>query len=696
MPLSRALYLGLFFLWAGPAAAHPGHKAPEGHFHVFAAPAPGRPETVEMGACVGDKAPAKSAAELAKPPVYEHKTAADKITDEELKIWEQLGYKLDKKTGQLSRPQGQLETAAMVTWLGDPFNAASEKLPAFVWMGVHGQGYRLEEATCRLVNAKKEAVTRLELKVYEWWVGRSSELMAVQSLHAALAKLDPSKPVPPDITQRVRQLQSAQMQLPDGLEKQLLEAKNVKDALAAVDKAHEASLRFWDGMMPLNELQKAAQPAVLGYGQAGQKTYFDAAEARLSHALRQDVLKLFAGNGPGSELMSRFKDKKGVVQLPRITIWKVSQRPDDPGYGRSAAFYDSSQDAIVVNYWAITQGVINAAPETERKRLSKELADPKKLTAYLEANPAARQAFVEATDLTLYHELTHAWQARRSKASVEQTRGNLPAANPVEEEHEAFRDEYRYFHAKIMANPQKYLNDPHMSSYLGMLSNYDEFRDGITRMYLSNFGGTSDFPTIKTMQDNRRGIFDRFPGWAPGSWLRNALRKQGMKLGDQALAQAETDSKKRTKEFEVEWGKMRKEAGPRLIAVYEKAGEPHKALLAGVGLGGALPASELDRLERATLKQIAGLKDDSFQKVQRWEVLEKAYDLRGKDMDPKLDKTRRADYSAVVRGYLNMLHDNPAHPEKAGIVEWAKTYALKSDDKDKLLEEIRKAEATKR
>lgn len=694
MPLSRALLLGLALLWAAPASAHPGHDPKLPCFKVFSAPQQGG-AVQQMGTCVGEKKPPLAPADLDKPPFFFQHKAKVKIAGDELKIWEQLGYKLIAPTGALMRPTGLFETEAWVEHLRAPFNAGHETQPAFVWMGLHQEGYRLDEATCELVNGNKEKATRLELKVYAWWTARQLELLAVQSLHAMLAKLDPSKPVPPEIATRIDQIKSSQMTLPGDLEAKIRGAKSVKEALAAVNLSHTAALKFWDGHTETKELLENAKPPVLGYGQNRGKAYFDGTESKLGAVLGEDFKKELMSVEPGVELIDRFKNAQGAVELPRVAIWKISQRPDDPGYGNSAAVYNSDQDAVVINYWYAVGVMVDRAPEAERKKLAKDLESPQKLNAYLLAHPKSRQAIVEAVDMTMFHELTHAWQARRSKASVEAGRGNLPAANPVEDEIEAFRDENRYFHAKLMKDPLKLISHPEAGQYFTMLSGYDDFSKGIRRTYLENFGATADFPTIKTMQANRKGIFDGFSGWSPGSWLRKALRGQGMERGDKAINDSEAINAKLTKEFvEKEMPRMRKEAAPALIAAFEKDGAPHRALSTVAGMPGLVAPAELDRLEKAALAQIDGLKPEQvWEKAHRWDHIEKAYDLRGKDMAPALEKKMRKDYSAMSRMYIQSAKTAPNPAIKKDMLEWAKTYALKSDDKANLQQMIREVES---
>ncbi len=161
----------------------------------------------------------------------------------------------------------------------------------------------------------------------------------------------------------------------------------------------------------------------------------------------------FSRTEAGRELLGRFKDAKGRPDLPKLTVLKMSQRPGDAGYGGAAAVYDESSRTVILSHWHVVRQILAGVPAAEREKLGARLSDSRALAEYLRAHPAQRTAVANRVDVTLFHELTHAWQYRRQSLAVESIRGNAPSGIILAREHEAFFGGNRYFHEKLMCIP---------------------------------------------------------------------------------------------------------------------------------------------------------------------------------------------------------------------------------------------------
>jgi hypothetical protein len=599
------------------------------------------------------------------------------IPPTEEQAWSLLGYRPDAARRRLLAPTGEAVSQPEVAFAREPYDARLERVDANTWNSLQRQGYRLDEKTCRFL-LDGRPVTRLEVRLYRFWSGKGEELQAVQSLRAALAALPRGRPVPPEILKKLQQLKAAQVQLPAGLEAKLNSAADVRSALAAVDQAHEAAARFWDGLTPMSAQLKAAMPAVAGWT-AGQAdgAYAAEAEARLGQLLASDVQSLLAQYPAGAELLARFKGRDGRVRLPAVRVLKVSQRPDDLGFGQSSAVYSPSSDSITLNYWPMARQALAAAPESERARLAKEFADPGRLSAYLAQHPDARRAFVQACDVELYHELVHAWQGRRGKLNVEMLRGNLAPLNPLEKEHEAFREMFRYFHAKLVKDPAATMKSPWFDSYLALLGSYDEYRDHITRQYMSTFGGYADMPTLEQIQKDRRGLARRMGARSPSDWARQGLKLIGLGHGDEALREFRAEETARSREFAgKEWPKMRGQGYGVLLAEFQRVGRTDKALLVA-RLPGAASAEQRralqGELERRMKDGPANGRMSFMERMDAWPVLDQVYGAKG--LPAELESARQKDYVGYAQAALAGSRQAKTAAEKtnsATALKWAR------------------------
>ena len=679
MPLVSWALLGLL---ASLAAAHPGHKAPEGHFHVYAAPAPGSSsQTVEMGACVGERTPAAPPASAAP---FDLKKSP--VEPDERGYWKLLGFSFDDERGRLLRPDGAPASAGEVEHLRAPFDAASERMDAETWLDAYDLAFRLDERDCRLKDNLGRELTRLEARTLGLLSDKSKERMAVEVLKTALGGLKPTDRVPPAVLAKLDQLKLQQLKLPAGLESSLRSAGSVSQALASVDAAHVAATRFWDGQTRLLDHVRAALPPSQWTIPERGATYLNAAEKRLGEAIERDLIRIFGENEPGRELLARFKKADGTIELPHVMVLKLAQRRDDAGYGNAAGIFSPSSNAIVFNHWGLAEAALRAAPEAERAKLSKDFSDPAKLAAYLTANPSVRGAVLESVDTVLYHELIHAWQHRRARYDVEMLRGNLPGYNPLEKEHEAFREQYRYFHAKLMKDPAKALADPEAASYMFLLASYGDFRDAVTYQYMTSIPGSASLDSVRAIHKDRRLMAERLRFESPQQWLAQSLRLAGFKWGDTALKEMRKDMAARSDEFQSRhWPRMRDEGFPAIVRHHELKGRTGEALLVAVRSRGAIPQGRIMALRMALESDLAARKGTLNERLPGWQAL----DELGEPVSAELAAVREADFRDASRAHLAAARKQKG-AERQSSLESAAELALKLSpaEKEKLLAEI--------
>lgn len=688
MPLSRLALFLYCLLAALPAGAHSGLGI---HFHVLAAGSGGVDGyTVEMGSCAGKAKPAA--------PVPSGGPAFDIKTAPWLKDWKQnlglAGYTLDEKTSHMLDPQGKPLTEAQAAHLFTPFEAASETLGALEWVSLTLDGARLDEATCRLMRSTSTAVSHIEVILLSRMSRLQLEHAALESLRVQLRGLDPASPLPSGVLAKVQQVQGAGVTLPEGVRK-LLEGGTVKvGALASqVEKDYAASTRFWDGQKTLEAFKSGAEPVVPGKNEPARPgTYVGDVEAKLGKSFSADLLAHFGESPAGRDLLEHFKDKKGAVQLPDFMLLKLSQKASDPGYGLAAAVQNPANGSIIINHWYAAQVALELAPEAERKKLSADFSDTGKLTRYLLDHPKARDAVVERIDVVLYHEMIHSWQNRRSNYDVEMMRGNLPGANPLSKEHEAYREEFRYFHEKLMKDPAGMSKDPLFPQYLSMLKDYDGFREDITRLYMSNFAGSSDYKTLGQIQEERRGMAQKLMGDGLYARTIQTLKLVGLSFGDKALKENQDDAQKREAEFTGKvLPELRSEGYDKLASHFTATGRPDQALsLLTTAMATAMPSPALLKAYDASVAYLRGTRlpgmagklfvskpsEDELDRRLKTCAAVVAYLEKTKEPLPAdLAEIQARDYRLAAEFYLARAEKTKDPALRANALEWAEAYA---------------------
>lgn len=686
MPLRFAGPL-LAALLAASAGAHPGHV----HFR----PLPQdqvKAAQEEMGRCVGREPGAPPRVTQGAP--FDLKAAP--LAPEERELWEKLDYRVDEKAGRLLNPDGTPVPAAEVDRLRAPFDSAREEMDANLWTYLMTSGLRLDEKTCAVKDPAGNVLSRLALHLWEGNLKNSYRHSALEDLSAGLAKLKPGDAVPASLRERAALLEKQGMGLPPAVKKALQEAATVGDLSSVVDGAYARSTRLFDQggwYAPL----AAAAPTIRGLNTAPlAPTYADDPERRLGAALNADIAAVLGEHPTGRELLERFKSKDGKLDLPAALVLKLSQRPGDAGYGQAGAVASPDGAFVALNFWVARGAALTSVPEAQRAALAKRLATPEALQDWLLKNAVQRREFVRGLDSTFLHELTHAWQARRGRFEVEMLRGNAPSINPLEKEHEAFRAEMRLFHDKLKANPAAAVASPEFTTFQQIVADYGQYKDGITRLYMENFPGSSDFPTAGKLQDERRRISEVIGRSSVAEWGRQTLRRLGFKRGDEAVRVDAEDYRSREKTFtDVELPRIRREASATLVSHFKASDRPALALGAARLRGSeSTKADRLDLLDKA-LAQLRKPGGDPERRVQDISQVGGYLMEREAEWPADFSALQKAGFQDAARLYLGRA-DKASGAERAHWLEWAEAYAKNAADKDLEAQVARRREKAKK
>lgn len=677
MPLRFAGPLLAAFL-AAPLDAHPGHH----HLRPPAQSAVAEAQE-ELGRCAG--------AEPGAPPrvidgaPFELKEGA--LSAEERQLFVSLDYRIDEKAGRLLNPDGTPVAGGEVERLRAPFDASREKLGANQWSWMMTSGVRLDEKTCAF---KDTAGTFSRLKTLSWemTLRRSMEHSALEDLRSQLSKLKPGDPLPDGVHERAALMEKQGLLLPPAVKKALQEASTAGKLVTSVDAAYADSTRFfdqggWSGTLG------AAVPALRGALPAQETpTYVGDPERKLGEALNGDIRTVLGEHPTGRELLTRFKDSKGKPDLPPVLVVKMSQRPGEGGYGNAAAVAFPDGSFIALNYWYTREAALANAPPAERAALAKKLMTPEAMQDWLLANPTARQNLVRTLDGTLLHELVHAWQGRRGRFEVEMLRGNTPQVNPLEKEHEAYRTEMLYFHDKLLKDPATAVNAPEFATYQSLIADYGQYKDAITRLYMTTFPGSSDYKTAADLQVERRRVSARLglDGWLESG--RQALRRVGFEWGDASMRNALNDSQAREKAFEeAHLPALRREGSEALVAHFDKTGHPALALGAARLKGSTATKERRIQLFEKALAELRRPGGDVTLRAQA--VGQLAGYLMERETDGPADFTalQTGIYSEAAKDYMGRADAAPSVAEKALWLERAEAYAKAAKD-EKLLRAV--------
>lgn len=547
---------------------------------------------VPNGACAGRGGPAASP--ILTGPAFDLR--AHPLPPAVMADWRVAGYGVNASSSQLLSPTGRPVVAAEYERLSAPYDAAVDAMANGAWSGLIFTGYRLQDSTCRILDPEKhQPVTRIEVLGFERRIGDSRGFTALEELLVALKHADPNKPPSAAVLARLAELEARGEKLPESILRAFADRTLTAGALRGrAEGTYAEALRAWEGSRGLKDLADAALPPVSGYNvPALRKGRIEAWEQVIGDGFSSDMQALFSRTEAGRELLGRFKDAKGRPDLPKMTVLKMSQRPNDAGYGGAAAVYDETSRTVILNHWFVVGQILAAAAPAERAKLGAQLVDSRALAEYLRAHPAARAAVADRVDVTLFHELTHAWQYRRQTLGVETMRGNAPSGIILAHEHEAFFGMYRYLHEKLMRDPDAAVRSPDFGGYLAMMNDPEKYRDQITRQYQAGIAASTDFKTLEQVQAERRKVLGVPAGSGPVAWARALLERAGLSRGDAALRQARDDQAEKERTFlSSTVPQMRREAGGRLPAALGAIGRPDLGLqvlaVAPASSGGAV------------------------------------------------------------------------------------------------------------
>lgn len=648
-PLSRAASsFVMAALLGGSAHAHGGKGQ---HVHVMPAGSAGSDVDLDAGICSGTHRPAPAPV-LSGPPFDLKKTHVDPAWRP---TWENAGFKFDDGAGRILRPDGKPLPDGEYRRLSAPFDAAAEPMEPMLWIGLMTQGVRLDEKTCLFHEAgNATAVSRLEIAGIIPDQAKSLEFAALANLRAALAALPGNRPIPADVAARLKAAHAAGMKLPKTVLAAIAKGAPARELLAGTDASYASLTRFFDAQRDNKSLAMGALPVVPGYNEPPRpRALVGPIEERLAAAMSKDLEARFATHEAGREMLERFRDKNGVVRLPVVRVLKLSQRPDDPGYGKAAAVQDPSNGSVIVNHWYAARVAVAAAPPAKRAGLSAEYADPAKLNAQMLKDPVLRRKVLNGIEIMVAHEFVHAWQNRRGNYDVEMMRGNIPSANPLEKEHEAYREQYRYFHSLLKAHPGDAVASGEIPTYRAVLSDYEGYRTGIAQAYTGTFAGTSDFKTVKRAQEDRRSLARRLQGESPSEWVRQGLKLVGLGYGDKAMAEAMTEDARRDKLFrERELPRMQAESGGLIPKAYEGAGRSDLALAYTVQ-NWTSRKPDADRYLDQTVAHLATPSDPLWDRVNAIGAVDAYVRLSGTPAPRTLDAVKRRDFVLMADEWLD-------------------------------------------
>ncbi len=647
-PLSRAAAaVVLAALLGGHAFAHGGRGQ---HVHVMPAGSAGADVAIDAGICSGTGRPAVPP--VLAGPLYDLKLHP--VSKEWRPVWSSAGYKFDDEAGRILRADEKALPDAEVRRLQAPFDAASEPVEAMRWVGLMTQGVRLDEKTCFFFESGATSpVTRLEMAALEPNTDKSLELMGLSNLRAMLRGLPGDKAIPADVAARLKASHEAGAKLPQAVLDALVAGAPARKILADSDAAYASLTRYFDAQRDGESLVRSALPYAPGLNEpAKPRALVGAVEERLAAALSKDLEARFATHEAGREMLAHFRGKDGVVRLPVVRVLKLSQRPDDPGYGKAAAVADPSNGSVIINHWVAARIAVASSPPEQRDALAREFADATKLNARMLKDPELRLKVLKGVEMTIAHEFIHAWQNRRSQYDVEMVRGNLPGANPLEKEQEAFREEYRYFHSLLKTHPVDAAVSSDLPAYRALISDYDGFRANITQIYTGSFAGTSDFKTVTQIQEDRRLLARRLRGESVEQWVRQGLKLVGYTHGDRAMSAAVSEDARRANEFRSKHlPQMQAESGGLLVAAFEKSGRPDLALSYAVERKDR-PRADADRYYRDTVARLAAPADPLYDRVRAIVSVQVYANMTGQQTPKALEAAIRRDYSLMAEEWL--------------------------------------------
>ncbi|MFI5361733.1 MAG: hypothetical protein ACHQ49_07165 [Elusimicrobiota bacterium] len=494
-----------------------------------------------------------------------------------------------------------------------PFDASLDRLDPPDWANVESHGAKLDPKSCRIIAGDGHALTHAEV--------------------AALSR-KPSAPFPPaPAAENVAAVRAAAARVA---------AVSAAPGYGGLSKSYDGA-RGGGEPPPARELALAPPPP----------------DASLSGLLASEIRDRFSKDAVGRELLGDFAGPDGKDRLPAFVLVDLARR-DVP------AEFDRLSGQIWLNQRHAAQAVRAAIPKTGN------LSDPAKLGAYLSAHPQARDAYLDEHDVTIFHELVHAWQQRRD-ARVDSVEGR----DPVEWELEAYRMELRYFHQKVMRDPSLIDRAPDAAVYLELLRGYMGFRMYLVQLY-QNSNGSSDFPTIEKI------LAKRAQAGRPAA-ARSLEALQGV----------DREYRRREEDFAAAaLPVMQAEAYPRLIAYRESQDRPADALALALDAPGSVRSEVGPKAFDATRNFLEADPPAPLEsRLLAWDAY-LGYQMMTTDsnlLSPDLFALYRRDRRAAFEESLAKAAKARTKGERENAVAAAKSYVDDFPDKEELLRRLQAA-----
>lgn len=506
------------------------------------------------------------------------------------------------------------------------FDASRDVLDAAGRARVGAAGARLDAKTCRLLAEDGHALTRREVEAL---TGKKPDA-------AGKPKADEAK-------------------------------KNAaaKLALGTLAAAGGTAGTYADSARRFDGARGGGADAALAGSAPGRGSPELQASASLAVGLRQN----FEKEASGRELLAHFTDAEGAVRLPPVVL-------ADLGGGSIAAVFDRETKTVRLDQKSVAQFVVDGAPEAERASLSRKLSDPARLSAYLLDHPDAKAEVLDGVDVTVFHELTHAWQQRRDPAV-----DALDEKNPVEGELEAYRQELLYYHEKVMRDPSLAARSSDDQLYRVLLRGYPEFKTYVVALYQSS-EGISDFPTVEQILAKRA-----------------KAGRTGAASGLATVRRIQSDYQSREDEYAAKvLPAMQAEAFPKLIDRALAADRPADALALAFDAPEEIRRARGPAAFAATRKMLeADPPAPVADRLKAWDAY-LAYQnetTRSNVLDADVFALYQRDRRAAVEQRLAEAAKARTRTDRDAALAWAKSYASELPEKDELLKRIAAAYRTR-
>ncbi len=518
-----------------------------------------------------------------------------------------VGWRFDDKSGRVLDTQSQPLSEERYAAYRQPCDFFRTEIPDGDRAALTYGGHRFEEETGHILAPQtKKPLSRLDVEQYRKYMLLNNKHVILERLSHLLAAQDPAKPLSADARARVKALTDFEKAaLPPALAKALESPRTLAGALKGqAERAYLDSTRFFDGQGTLSDKAKADLPVWAGGGDGRQKpNFFDDTEKRLGEALRDAVAAHLAKDPVGRDLLSHFKGKDGKPELPPFLILKIG-----PNAG---AVYNITDRTVIFNQQYMVEGLLANKPPEAAEGLRQELSDPKKFARYLLAHPKAQEDFLVLNDVAVFHELIHARQDRRDRLMGELNRGNTPSAIYIEYEQEAFLQQNRYVHSKVLRGEA--VTPKELDNYRQMLGDFSRWKDGIKQTYTELWPqAAATIGTAQALQKERIGAARRLMGESLHSAMVQTLKLIGYEQGSQAMAQAQKGSQARLAAFKKdEYPAMKKQAARPLAERFLALARGEKNRVQKIALLDSAAAYAELAEDAALLKRIAAERQET-------------------------------------------------------------------------------------